>query len=64
MYMQQNLYCPTCKTFPDKITIIESESVVEIRKWNGEYYERIHSNSGDIKSTRYCHKCKTELEEK
>ena len=64
MYMQQNLYCPTCKKFPDMITIIESESVVEIRKWNGEYYEQIRSNSNDIKSTRYCHKCKTELEEK
>ena len=58
---EKYLWCPQCNTFPDEIT--QTQSVTEKRKWDGECYELIDSDTQD--PTEYeCGECGTTLEVK
>ena len=61
---QKILYCPKCKKYPLTIQETYLESIVEIRHWDGDTFELIDSNIGDIEYSQECMKCKTILEYK
>jgi hypothetical protein len=58
----KNMWCPTCKAFPDDITET-MPMTVQMRTWNGEEYELQDIDFGEQMISR-CGDCDTTLEDK
>ena len=59
--MRKIWFCKKCNDYPDVIDIMQENPLVETRRWNGEYYELVASNSINSKVRFYCSKCSTRL---
>ena len=59
--MRMSWYCPKCGIHPGVITKLQTHPIIETYRWNGEYYEKILSNSGKDDEVICCSECSTRL---